>query len=112
MWKTSAQGMLEDIMHNAAVEVHKVDIKIEIPSVEEEEEKSKGAKKSCKFIIKGEYQETGGVKWMIYESYLKASYVVFSFFSWLVFFLPTDSECLGRIGFGCSLRFWWLWFRD
>jgi hypothetical protein len=68
-----AEGVLQDIAHDAAVEVHKEEVKGEMPTFEEEEEKkAKDAKKPRK-LIKDEHRETGGVKWSIYKSYLKAS---------------------------------------
>jgi hypothetical protein len=70
-----AQGVLEDITYDAAVEVHKEEVKVEVPIEEAEEEKVKDAKKPRK-LIKDEHRETGGVKWSIYKSYLKASYVL------------------------------------
>lgn len=76
-----AQGVLEDITHYAAAEVHKEEVKVVEPTVEEEEEqKVKNAKKPRK-LIKDEHRETGGVKWSIYKSYLKASCVL-CFHSW------------------------------
>jgi hypothetical protein len=67
------QGVLQDIAHDAAVEVHKEEVKGEVPTIEEEEEKkAKDAKKPRK-LIKDEHREIGGVKWSIYKSYLKAS---------------------------------------
>ena len=70
-----AQGVLEDITHDAAAEVHE-EVKVEVPIEEEEEEKTaKDAKKPRK-LIKDEHRETGGVKWSIYKNYLKASYVL------------------------------------
>ena len=80
-----AQGVLEDITYDAAVEVHKEEVKVEVPIEEEEEEKKvKDAKKPRK-LIKDEHRETGGVKWSIYKSYLKASYVLW-LLVWVLFF--------------------------
>lgn len=71
-----AQGVLEDITQDAAVEVHKEEVERVVPCVEEEggDKKAREARKPRK-LIKDEHRETGGVKWSIYMSYLKASYV-------------------------------------
>jgi ABC-type sulfate/molybdate transport systems ATPase subunit len=70
-----AQGVLEDITHDASVEAHKEEFKVQAPIVEEEEEKKAKEAKKPRKLIKDEYRETGGVKWSIYKSYLRASYV-------------------------------------
>lgn len=70
-----AQGVLEDIKQDAAVEVHKEEAvaTTDAPILEiDEEAKAKDTKKPRK-LIKDEHRETGGVKWSIYKSYLKAS---------------------------------------
>ncbi|KAF8220884.1 multidrug resistance-associated ABC transporter [Tricholoma matsutake] len=87
-----AQGVLEDITHYAAAEVHKEEVKVVEPTVEEEEEqKVKNAKKPRK-LIKDEHRETGGVKWSIYKSYLKAS----SYWIWAILaFLVVVVQVLG-----------------
>jgi hypothetical protein len=105
-----AQGVLDDITHDAAVEMYKEEVKGEVPSVEEEEEKKATDAKKPRKLIKDEHRETGGVKWLIYKSYLKASYVSCVFAGW-AFFGLSDFGCLGRIGSGAFLRFWWLWYR-
>lgn len=73
-----AQGILEDITQDAAVEVKKEELKeAEVvagdPGVIDDAQKSpiEEAKKPRK-LIKDEHRETGGVKWSIYKSYLKA----------------------------------------
>ena len=76
-----AQGVLDDIAHDEAIEVHK-----EEQAVAEAEAAEKGdedpdaetgatttkAKKPRK-LIEEEKRETGSVKWHIYNTYLKAS---------------------------------------
>jgi hypothetical protein len=67
-----AEGVLEEITHDAAAEIHKEDIVTEAPTVDDEEKKTKDPKKPRK-LINDEHRESGGVKWTIYKSYLKAS---------------------------------------
>lgn len=67
-----AQGVLEEITHDAAAEVEKDDIVAEAPVLDEEQKQTKDPKKPRK-LIKDEHREAGGVKWVIYKSYLKAS---------------------------------------
>jgi len=73
-----AQGVLEEITHDASVEVHKEETKVVTPTIEEAEEKKAMDIKKPRKLIKDEHRETGGVKWSIYKSYLKASYVLLS----------------------------------
>lgn len=71
-----AQGILEEITHDAAVEVHKeaLIVAAEEPSAEEVAvDGSKLDTKKPRKLIKDEHREVGGVKWSIYKSYLKAS---------------------------------------
>lgn len=70
-----AQGVLEDIAHDAAVEVHKEEVEREVPGVEERDKNAREGQKPRK-LIKDEHRERGGVKWSIYRSYLKASYAL------------------------------------
>ncbi|KAF8812935.1 multidrug resistance-associated ABC transporter [Phlegmacium glaucopus] len=76
-----AQGILEGIEHDAAVEILKEELLIAEKAAVDVEEGSPGtteeAKKPRK-LIKDEHRETGGVKWSIYKSYLKASQVYLS----------------------------------
>ncbi|KAF9526193.1 multidrug resistance-associated ABC transporter [Crepidotus variabilis] len=79
------QGLLEAIEHDAAVDAHKEDLLVaEAIAVEEaaEEDAAKPAEKSKKprKLIKDEHREVGGVKWSIYNSYLKAS----SYWTWAI----------------------------
>ncbi|KAG5653253.1 hypothetical protein H0H81_001510 [Sphagnurus paluster] len=80
-----AQGVLEYIKQDAAVEVHKEEVIAADTSPEDADaDKLKDAKKPRK-LIKDEHRETGGVKWSIYKSYLKASsYWIWGFLAFLV----------------------------
>ena len=73
-----AQGVLEGIELDAAVETHKEELVVTEKAAAGVEEDSPGtteeAKKPRK-LIKDEHREIGGVKWSIYKSYLKASSV-------------------------------------
>ncbi len=76
-----AQGLLDEITQEAALEAHEEQIQAEHSTedtVEAITDKPTDieAKKPRK-LIKDEHRETGGVKWSIYKSYLKASYVQF-----------------------------------
>ena len=74
-----AQGILQNITLDAAVEVKKEELEEAVVAAGDQEvfdgdPKSplEEAKKPRK-LIKDEHRETGGVKWSIYKSYLKAS---------------------------------------
>lgn len=75
-----AQGILDEITHdaNAVAQKEEVVAEAETLAVEGEAEDSKkpddGVKKPKK-LIKDEHREVGGVKWGIYKRYLQASYV-------------------------------------
>jgi len=71
------QGILEGIEHVAAIDAHKELILAErSPGDEDIDESSpkQGDKaKKPRKLVKDEHRETGGVKWSVYKSYLKAS---------------------------------------
>ncbi|KAG6908992.1 hypothetical protein DXG01_002481 [Tephrocybe rancida] len=86
------QGELEELTHDSAVTVAEAEVQQEalVPTSsdsentdrdEEEAKKAKAGKKPRK-LVKDEHREVGNVKWAIYKSYLKASYVPFSL-AWL-----------------------------
>lgn len=82
------QGVLDDIAFDAAADMNKEEVALaeskeaEVSNAESEEAIEVGAEataadpgKKPRKLIKDEHRETGGVKWSIYNSYLKASYV-------------------------------------
>ncbi|GLB44359.1 putative ABC transporter transmembrane region [Lyophyllum shimeji] len=81
-----AQGVLEDIKQDAAVEVQKEEmVAADAPLEVDVEAKKPGDTKKPRKLIKDEHRETGGVKWSIYKSYLKASsYWIWGFLASLV----------------------------
>ncbi|KAF8153792.1 multidrug resistance-associated ABC transporter [Crassisporium funariophilum] len=84
-----AQGLLEGIEHDAAVDAHKEELIVaETIAVEEAAEgspKTDEAIKKPRKLIKDEHREIGGVKWSIYNSYLRASsYWTWAFLAFLV----------------------------
>jgi hypothetical protein len=71
-----ASGVLEEIKQDAAVDAAQEEITIIEPEgaiSQEEEVENQDKDKKPKKLIKDEHHETGGVKWTIYKSYLKAS---------------------------------------
>lgn len=74
-----SQGLLEGIAQDEAVEVLKEELVLADKSMENAPTSDSGqpvsATKKPKKLIKDEHRETGGVKWSIYKSYLKASWV-------------------------------------
>ena len=72
-----AQGILEDIEHSALIEAHKaealVDSKFIEETVDSDTSKPEDKVKKPRKLVKDEHRETGGVKWSVYKSYLKAS---------------------------------------
>ena len=71
-----AQGVLDDIAHDSTVHVRTKpkDSPVKDEPNEDSDDSAKLAKEPRKFI-KDEHREIGGVKWSIYNTYLKASYV-------------------------------------
>ncbi|KII83783.1 hypothetical protein PLICRDRAFT_702353 [Plicaturopsis crispa FD-325 SS-3] len=97
-----AQGILDDITHEASVEVQEEEqavLKKEEPTdavealpAEPTDAEPTGEAKKPKKLIKDEHRETGGVKWNIYNSYLKAS----SYWTWgILAFIVVISQLLG-----------------
>ena len=74
-----AQGVLEGIEHDAAVETHKEELVV-AETVSEGVEESPGTtevSKKPRKLVEDEHREIGAVKWSIYKSYLRASLVLF-----------------------------------
>ena len=74
-----AQGVLKGIEHDAAVETHKEELVVAetaLESVEGSPDAEEVSKKPRK-LVKDEHREIGAVKWSIYNSYLRASSVLF-----------------------------------
>ncbi|KAF8890917.1 multidrug resistance-associated ABC transporter [Infundibulicybe gibba] len=81
-----AQGVLDDITHDAAAETQEAPAVEETPSPAlEDAQKDTGDIKKPRKLIKDEHREIGGVKWSIYKTYLKASsYWIWAFLGFLV----------------------------
>jgi hypothetical protein len=75
-----AQGVLESIVQNEAVQIvsSAPDSKVPDDSKIDEDTTSKSAEdiKKPRKLIEDEHREVGGVKWSIYKTYLQASYVL------------------------------------
>ncbi len=71
-----AQGVLDDIAHDSAVEVHQEEeavAKEVSPATDAPGNEAGGDTKKPRKLIQDEHRETGGVRWSVYHSYLKAS---------------------------------------
>ena len=73
-----ALGVLDDITHDESVEAHKEEQAVAQAekAAEEVDEADAGKpadKKKPRKLVEEEHRETGGVKWRIYNTYLKAS---------------------------------------
>ncbi|KAJ7057949.1 hypothetical protein C8F01DRAFT_1210797 [Mycena amicta] len=99
-----AQGVLDDITHDAAIEVKKEeaavvaeegsgDAEAAAAAVTGEDTDKDGAeKKKPRKLVKDEHREIGGVKWRIYKRYLHAS----SYWTWVFLaFMVLFSQLLG-----------------
>ncbi|PPQ62804.1 hypothetical protein CVT24_000498 [Panaeolus cyanescens] len=80
-----AQGLLEGIAQDESVEVLKeeqvlADKSLEKAPTTESGQPATASTKKPKKLVKDEHRETGGVKWTIYNSYLKAS----SYWTWVI----------------------------
>ena len=69
-----AEGILKGIEQDAAIETHKE--QLVVAETTESPDATEVPKKPRK-LVKDEHHETGGVKWSIYNSYLKALCVIF-----------------------------------
>ena len=80
------QGVLEHITYDAATDLHKDEMALAEAKEASAENSSNngegdaedptsapGEAKKARKLVKDEHRETGGVKWAIYKSYLKAS---------------------------------------
>ncbi|TFK37596.1 multidrug resistance-associated ABC transporter [Crucibulum laeve] len=91
-----AQGILDEITHDAEAEVHKEEIveaeTLAVAEADETQEPASAETKKPRKLIKDEHRETGGVKWSIYKKYLKAS----SYWIWgFLLFLVMVNQLLG-----------------
>ncbi|KAF4588529.1 hypothetical protein EYR40_010081 [Pleurotus pulmonarius] len=71
-----AQGVLDDIAHDSAVEVHQEEeavAKEVSPATDAPGNEAAGDSRKPRKLIQDEHRETGGVRWSVYHSYLKAS---------------------------------------
>ncbi|KAJ7725659.1 hypothetical protein DFH07DRAFT_782961 [Mycena maculata] len=69
-----AQGVLDDIAHEAAVEVKKEEFIVSAEvSATDADKTDTGETKKPRKLVEDEYRAVGGVKWKIYKTYLKAS---------------------------------------
>jgi hypothetical protein len=81
------QGVLDEIAHEAAVEVKKEEVAVaaEVPADGAADVKAAEEVKKPRKLVKDEHREEGGVKWSVYKSYLKASsYVIWYFLAFTV----------------------------
>ncbi|KAG2143718.1 hypothetical protein DEU56DRAFT_792331 [Suillus clintonianus] len=95
-----AQGILDHIAQDSTAEVKAeepvaaIETPVELQEDSVEADASVGSKKKPRKLIKDEHREAGGVKWSIYNAYLKAS----SYRTWfLLGILIVCSQSLGVI---------------
>ncbi|KAL1948407.1 hypothetical protein VTO73DRAFT_12482 [Trametes versicolor] len=109
-----ASGVLDDITQVEEIEAHKEEQAVEEAKVEEdpdaeidavvagETEAATKSKKKPRKLIEEEHRETGGVKWNIYNTYLKAS----SYITWAILFsLIIMTQILG-VGEKFWIKIW------
>lgn len=70
-----AQGVLEHITQDSEAEVKQEELVVaaEAPVDQSPVEPAKDGSKKPRKLIKDEHRESGGVKWSVYNAYLKAS---------------------------------------
>ncbi|KAK2461323.1 hypothetical protein APHAL10511_006850 [Amanita phalloides] len=81
-------GVLESIATDGLVQVQTREIvaAMDQSGTADDEKKSDDGDKKPRKLVKDEHRETGGVKWAVYKSYLKASsYYIWIFLAFLVF---------------------------
>jgi hypothetical protein len=94
-----AQGVLDEIAQSEAVKVYEQEQKAAaaIPSAEEvaagatEDASPTGETKKPRKLVKDEERQEGGVKWNIYNTYLKASWVIYCRANWHILKAPCSS---------------------
>ncbi|KAJ7187807.1 hypothetical protein C8R46DRAFT_876839 [Mycena filopes] len=93
------QGVLDEITHEAAVEVKKEEI-LSVAAVDPETELTE-AKKPRK-LVEDEHREIGSVKWSVYQAYLSAS----SYYIWgMLLFLVVVQQLKG-VGEKLWIKVW------
>ncbi|KIY74057.1 hypothetical protein CYLTODRAFT_385456 [Cylindrobasidium torrendii FP15055 ss-10] len=94
-----AQGILEDIKHEATIEAEGEEAKVADKELKMPDSDVGGAgenvdSKKPRKLVKDEHRESGGVKWSIYKTYLKAS----SYYIWgILVSLVLLSQMLGIV---------------
>ncbi|KAJ6542780.1 multidrug resistance-associated ABC transporter [Mycena capillaripes] len=80
-----ARGVLDEIAHEAAVEVKKEELALPVDVVDSETLIEQIEAKKPRKLVEDEHRETGSVKWAVYQTYLAAS----SYYIWalLVFLI-------------------------
>ncbi|KAF7331551.1 ATP-dependent bile acid permease [Mycena kentingensis (nom. inval.)] len=96
-----AQGVLEEIKHDAAVEVEKEEQAAVAPDAPVEEAVAAETKKPRK-LVEDEHREVGSVKWSVYNAYLVAS----GYWIWAILVLFAISQNLRRIGEKLWFKTW------
>jgi hypothetical protein len=96
------QGVLESITQDETVQIRESSPSSKIPLSDEDAtlQSAQDIKKPRK-LIEDEHREIGGVKWSIYKTYLKASWVVFITYT----IMHTDAPADG-MAHGSFLCFW------
>ncbi|KAJ7619563.1 hypothetical protein FB45DRAFT_931097, partial [Roridomyces roridus] len=81
-----AQGVLDEIAHEAAVEVQKEELAVAAEGAADAEAGGEQAEaKKPRRLVEDEHRETGSVKWVTYREYLRASgYYIWGLLSLLV----------------------------
>lgn len=85
------QGLLEGIELDAAVDAYEEELvdprnTVADEVIDDDAQKVVEKTKKPRKLVKDEYREVGGVKWSVYKSYLKASYVTRQLFEFKYLF--------------------------
>ncbi|KAJ6507515.1 hypothetical protein DFH09DRAFT_1050573 [Mycena vulgaris] len=80
-----AQGVLEEITHEAAVEVKREKLTLASDTVDPETVEEQVEAKKPRRLVEDEHREIGSVKWPVYQTYLASSgYLLWVFLAFLV----------------------------
>ncbi|KAJ7863247.1 hypothetical protein B0H13DRAFT_2237135 [Mycena leptocephala] len=97
-----AQGVLDEITHEAAVEVKKEELALPVDVVDLETLVEQTEAKKPRKLVEDEHRETGSVKWSVYQAYLAAS----SYYIWALLVLLTVIHQLNGVGEKVWIKIW------
>ncbi|KAJ6562830.1 hypothetical protein DFH09DRAFT_1035588 [Mycena vulgaris] len=97
-----AQGVLDEITHEAAVEVKKEELTLPADTVDPETLGGQVEAKKPRKLVEDEHREIGSVKWPVYQTYLAAS----GYFLWVLLAFLIVAQQLKSISEKVWIKVW------